>query len=124
MKRLANSIFVALLAASSSTAWCAGWGAILHGSAVEDFNDEDVRQFLAAVKQVLDGPAQSPPVEWRDAGSGAGGSLSVVGNPQVKGFGECRSVRGSVYSKKRKGAPMTWTACKDPTGHWALVRAG
>ena len=123
MKRLANSVFAALLAVSSSTAWCAGWGAILHDSPVEDFNDEDVRQLLAAVKQVLDAPAQSRPVEWSDAESGAGASLSVVGTPKVKGFDECRSVRGSVYSKKRKGTPMTWTACKEPGGHWALVRA-
>lgn len=112
------------MAAAAPVVWPAGWGGILRNGPVEDFNDEDIRLFLSAIKQAVEAPDPSKPVEWRNADSGAGGTLVVLGKATVKNFDECRRVRTTVYSKKQKGVPSVWTTCKDAAGHWKLVSVG
>ena len=88
-----------------------------------DFNDEDMRLFLDAIRKTLAAPGPPEPVEWANPASGAGGSLLVVAQPKVTGFDECRRVRATAFSRRQKGKPATWTACKDPAGQWKLVSA-
>jgi surface antigen len=125
MKTNLHRLLVALIiGAASPLVAAAGWGALLRNSPAEDFNDEDLRQFLTAAKQVLDAPGPPQTQEWRNAESGAGGNLLVLGRPKVQGFEECRRTRITLYSRKRQGNPSVFTACKDPGGRWLLVGAG
>ena len=104
-------------------AWAGqGWTTALRGSVIQDFHDEDLRQFMGAVRRLLDAPVSAEPAEWRNAESGAGAQLVVLGSPQIAGYGECRRVRVTAYSKKRKGQPTSWTACRLADGNWQLVR--
>jgi surface antigen len=105
-------------------AQAAGWGGVLLHGPGEDFNDEDVKLYLETVKKALDAPGDPQPHEWRNEQSGAGGSFLVVGRPKVKGFDECRKLRGTMYSARRKGGTQSLTACKDPGGRWKLLSAG
>ena len=105
----------------------ASWGAILLNGPAEDFHDEDMRLLMDAIRTTLDAPGEPRPVEWRNPDSRAGGSLLVVGQPKVDGYDECRRVRMTLYSKKQKGYPSVWTACREmePGGRrWVLVKAG
>ena len=125
-KKLMPVAVALLVAAACPVAWSAGWGAILRDSPIEDFSDEDLRQYLDVIKTALEAP-ESPqppqPVTWRNAGSGAGGTLLVLDRMKVKDFEECRRVRTVVHSKRREGTPAVWTACKDSSGRWRLVSA-
>jgi surface antigen len=112
------------IAAASPVAVAAGWGAILSDGPGEDFRDEDVRLFMDAIGKTLESPLDSPPLEWRNDKTGAGGTLVVRGQPKVKGYDECRRVRATLYSRKRTGKPFDWTACREPDGHWQVVRMG
>jgi surface antigen len=111
------------LAAPTALA-AAGWGAVLGQGPTLDYNDEDLRLLLDAIRQVLDAPGEPVPVEWRNPQSGAGGTLLVVGRPKLKGHDECRRVRAALHSKKRSGTPVQWTACREAGGRWLLVGAG
>ena len=114
-----------ILVAASPLLGAAGWGTMLLGTPGEDFNDEDLRQFLVTAKQALEAPAPPQTVTWSNAESGAGGSFLVLGESKVKNFEVCRRTRITLYSKKRKGYPAVFTACKDPTsGRWLMVSAG
>ena len=120
------AVLVAALALSAvaPAAHSAGWGNILRDGPVEDFSDEDVSLYMDAIKQTLETGAVSQPVEWRNPDSRSGGTLVVLGKPKMKDFEECRRVRTTVYSKKSKGVPSVWTACKEPAGRWRLVSVG
>lgn len=125
MKTIARRALLVLLLAATGPLCAAGWVAVLKGTPGEDFNDEDLRQFLAAAKQALEAPAPPQTVTWNNAESGAGGSFLVLGEPKVKNFESCRRTRITLHSKKRKGYPTTYTACKDPSsGRWLMVGAG
>ena len=123
-KTLTHVLLALAISASAPLAWPAGWGGVLRNGPVEDFNDEDMRLFLAAIQQAVEAPDPSQPVEWRNADSGAGGKLVVLGKAKVKDFDECRRVRTTLYSKKQKGVASVWTTCKDASGHWKLVSVG
>ncbi|MCY4755734.1 RT0821/Lpp0805 family surface protein [Pelomonas aquatica] len=110
-----------LVTLASPMASAAGWVAILKNSPVEDFNDEDLRLYLDAVKQVLYAPASPQPLEWQNTASGASGTLLVVGHPQLKNQGECRQVRITVHSRKRQGGPSLFTACRQADAGWMLI---
>jgi hypothetical protein len=113
-------IILPLLAlALAPTAWGAGWGAVLDDAAIRDFNDDDVRDYLATVYALLDAPLPAAPVEWSNPRTGSGAQLEVIGQPQ--GFSECRRVRTNVYSRKHKAKARTWTACRDDENGWRLV---
>jgi surface antigen len=108
-----------LLAPAASAA---GWGALLNDTALTDFNDDDVREYLATVTALLDAPLPAAPVDWSNPRTGAGARLEVIGQPRIEGFSECRQVRTNVYSRKHKAPTRTWTACRDSDGGWSLVR--
>jgi surface antigen len=121
--RLPACALAVLLAITVLPAAAAGWGAVLSRGPVVDFNDEDMRLFLEAIRTTLGADGEPQPVEWSNPASGAGGTLRVVGRPQVAGFKECRRVQATVHSRRQTGKPATWTACKDPAGQWKLVSA-
>lgn len=104
-------------------AWPADWSALLSDTALTDFNDQDVRDYLDVVNSFLDAPAPVDPVEWSNPRTGAGARLELLGQPRMEGFPECRRVRTNVYSRKHKAQPRTWTACRDGDGGWRLVSA-
>ena len=121
MSRAAISLLVLVLFAP-----CAGssdWTALLRDKAITDFNDDDVREYLATVYALLDAPLPAAPVQWSNPHTGAGAGLEVIGQPQIEGFAECRRVRTNVYSRKHKAEPRTWTACRDTDGGWRLVKS-
>jgi surface antigen len=113
-----------IIVAASPLAAASGWGALLRNSPAVDYNDEDLRLFLEAAKTALDATGPPQPVEWSNASSGAGGRFVVLGPAKVKNFDECKRVRSTMHSKKQKGYPTTWTACKDTTGRWGVVSMG
>ena len=125
MKRgFVRALLALVIVAASAWAGAAGWGALLRDSPAVDFNDEDLRLFFGALQQTLDAPGPPQPVEWRNAASGAGGSLLVLGEARLEPFRECRRMRITLHSRKRQGLPAVFTACKDDSGRWLLAAAG
>jgi len=123
--RGAAALMVAAVAGLASPWAAANWGLAMRDSPARDFDDEDSRQFLAAVRQVLEAPPPPQPLEWRNQASGAGGTLLVIGQPKRQGFVECRRVRATLHSRRRQGQPQVWTACRQESGgSWKLVSAG
>lgn len=120
MSCAARSLLVLVLFASC--AWSSDWAALLEDKAIADFNDDDVREYLATVYALLDAPMPATPVQWSNPRTGAGAGLEVIGEPQIEGFDECRRVRTNVYSRKHKAESRTWTACRDADGGWRLVK--
>ncbi|HSM22175.1 MAG TPA: hypothetical protein VK876_08210 [Rubrivivax sp.] len=123
-RRGAVTAMVAMVAGLASPWAAASWGLAMRDSPARDFDDEDSRQFLAAIRQVLEAPPPPQPLEWRNEASGAGGTLLVIGRPTRPGFVECRRVRATLYSRRRQGQPQVWTACRQESGgNWNLVSA-
>jgi surface antigen len=123
-----SNLGAALVAAAMTLAavpgQAAGWGAVLGRGPTRDFNDEDLRMLLDAMRQTVEAPGEPEPVAWRNESTGAGGTLQVIGQPKIKGFTDCRRVRVALYSRRQTGTPARWTTCRDPSGRWVLVAAG
>lgn len=98
-----------------------GWVTALRGSVVQDFNDEELRQMLGAIRRQLDAPLPAAPLDWNSPDSGAGVHIEVSGSPRIAGFENCRSLRLAAHSKKRKGETVAFTACQVPGGNWKVV---
>jgi surface antigen len=127
----ANRALCALLAlalcAAAPLSWPArggSWAGILGDGPAQDLSDEDLRLFTEAVQKTLDAPGEPQPVEWSNPATGAGGSLLVLGEATYKDFEQCRRMRATTHSKKRRGYPSVWTVCKDTDGRWRMVGAG
>ena len=120
---LVRTVLALSIAVACPPAWSAGWVALLRDSPAEDFNDEDLRQFLDAAKSALDAPNPDEPVEWKNVSTGSGARFVVLGPVKVENYSECKRVRSTTYSRKRKGYPTVWTACRDTDGHWQFVSA-
>jgi hypothetical protein len=120
VKSAARTLFVLVLLAPA--AWSSDWASLLKDKAITDFNDDDVREYLATVHALLDAPLPAAPMQWSNPRTGAGADLEVIGQPQIEGFAECRRVRTNVYSRKYKAQPRIWTACRDGDGGWRLVK--
>jgi phosphatidylserine/phosphatidylglycerophosphate/cardiolipin synthase-like enzyme len=52
----------------------AGWGAVLGRGPTRDFDDEDLRMLLDAIRQTVEAPGTPEPVAWRNECTGAGGT--------------------------------------------------
>ena len=123
-RNLKRAMLALAIAVASPWAAAAGWGSLLGNSPAVDFNDDDLRQFIDAMKQALDAPGPPQAVTWRKEVSGAGGTLLVLGPAKFENYGDCRRAQITLYSRKRQGNPAVFTACKDPGGRWLLVGAG
>jgi surface antigen len=122
---LCRALLALTIFAVAPAAWAtSGWGAVLRDGPIEDFNDEDLRLYLEAIRKALETPGAPQPVTWQNAASGAGGSLTVLGEPKVQGFAECRRVQATLQSRRRTGLPTVWTACREAGGRWQLVSVG
>lgn len=126
-KKLLRAMLALAILAAAPVASAVPWGAILLNGPAEDFHDEDIRLLMDAIRTTLEAPGEPKPVEWSNVDSRAGGSLLVIGRPKVEGFDECRRVRMTLYSRRQKGYPSVFTACREmePGGRrWLLVAAG
>lgn len=74
--------------------------------------------------KVLNAPAASSTVDWRNDATGAGTSFNALGEPKVKGFAECHRVSSTTPSKTRKARLAVWPACKDMGGRLLVVEVG
>ena len=126
MKTTLSRILLTLaLVAAAPLAWSfSGWEQALAEGPGEQFNEEDVRLLRDAFKRTVEAPNPPQQTQWRNAATGSGGTMLVIGQAAVKDFDECRRVRIALYSKKRQGKPFVWTTCKDPAGSWRLVSVG
>ena len=123
-KGVVRAVLALVIVAASPWAVASGWGALLRDSPAVDFNDEDMRLFLAALRQTLDAPGPAQTVSWRNDASGAGGTLLVLGETRLEPFSECRRTRITLHSRRRQGVPAVFTACRDDSGRWLLAAAG
>ncbi|HEX2495151.1 MAG TPA: RT0821/Lpp0805 family surface protein [Steroidobacter sp.] len=123
MNTILRSAALALALAAAPSASAIDWAALFKDAAISDFDDEDVRQYLDALRSMLDAPLPAPPLDWRNERTGAGAHIETLGQVQVENFDECRRMRTTVYSKRNKGQPFVWTACRDEGGRWRLVSA-
>jgi surface antigen len=122
--KLRRTVAALAVVAASPLASAAGWVALLHSSPAVDYNEEDLRLFLESAKAALDAPDPPQTVDWSNAATGANGRFLVLGPAKVKNFEQCKRVRSTMNSKKQKGYPSVWTACKDPSGRWGVVSMG
>jgi surface antigen len=113
---------IALLILAPAAAWSSDWTPLLKDQALVDFNEEDLRDYLKVVNELLDAPQPAAPVEWSNPKTGVGARLEVIGQPRVEGFAECRRMRTNVYSSKHKATTRTWTACRASDGAWSLTK--
>ena len=124
IKKLCVQLLLGCAMASASLhAYSAGWISLFKGTPVEDFDDEDLRRMLDAIKVVLGDPKPADVVQWKNDATGSGGDFRVVGEPVRSGYEACRRVKFNTYSKQRKGYATTWTACKESGGKWVLASA-
>lgn len=118
-----RAVLALSIALACPAAWSAGWVALLRGTPAQDFNDEDLRQFLEAARSALDSPNPDEPVEWRNASTGSGARFVVLGTAMVENYSECKRMSSTSFSRRRTGHPTVWTACRDADGHWQIVSA-
>ena len=86
-------------------------GLTLQNSPFSQFDDEDYRQFFAAVGQAANGPVDGPAVNWVNAASGAHGSVNVTRAFQ-RPEGDCRDLQGENTARGRS-EPFRVAVCKD-----------
>jgi len=127
-RRLAPG-FLAILAcmcalALSLPAQAAGWVVVLKNTPAEDFNDEDIRQFLGAAVKLLNAPGEgpAPDVAWKNPESGCGGDFKELARSVDAAGRACRRIRLGVYSKQHPASVATWTVCRGEDGRWKVTK--
>jgi hypothetical protein len=125
MQPHASSRFLAaclcvLALAAARPAQAAGWVVVLKNSPAEDFNDDDIEQFLQTAVKVLNAEAPQGEVAWRNDASGAGGHFKELGRSVDKAGRPCRRLRLGVYSKQKTESFGTWMVCKGEDGRWKV----
>jgi surface antigen len=123
-RHFALAILVCLFACAAP-AQASGWVVVLKDTPAEDFNDEDIRQFLTAAVKVLNAPGEGPAedVAWKNPESGSGGHFKELSRSvDAKGHA-CRRLQLEVYSKERQGTLHTWTVCRGDDGRWKVTQA-
>jgi hypothetical protein len=95
-----------------------GWVVVLKNSPAEEFNDEDIEQFLQNAIKVLN--AETPPgeVAWSNVASGSGGHFKELARSVDKAGRPCRRLRLGVYSKQKAETFSTWMICRAEDGRW------
>ena len=98
----------------------AGWVTLLKNTPAEEFDDEDIRQFLSAAKRALDADGPPEEVQWSNPASGAGGRFKELSRSTDAAGRPCKQLRFGIYSKKQSEKSTTWTLCREE-GRWRLV---
>jgi surface antigen len=119
----ARALGLAFLLGLSLPLHAAGWIAVLKDTPAERFDEEDLGLFAAAAKSALNAGDGAQPVVWSNPSTGSGGSFTELGHSVGKGGEPCKRMRISVYARQRPERSVTWTACRDGTGHWQLLKA-
>jgi len=127
-RRLAPG-FLAIVACAGALALplpaqATGWVVVLKDTPAEDFNDEDIRQFLTAAVKLLNAPGEgpAPDVAWKNPESGSGGDFKELARSVDAAGHACRRIRLSIYSKQRAGSAATWTVCRGDDGRWKVTK--
>ena len=102
-----------------------GWVVVLKNTPAEDFNDEDIREFLAAAVKLLNAPGEgpAPDVAWKNAETGAGGHFKELSRSLDPLGHACRRLQLGVYSKQHPESIATWTVCRGDDGRWKVTKA-
>jgi hypothetical protein len=117
---LAAAVALACLLPAAPAAHAAGWVVLLKDTPAEDFDDEDIRQFLSAAKRALDADGPPEEVQWSNPASGAGGRFKELSRSTDAAGRPCKQLRFGIYSKKQSEKSTTWTLCREE-GRWRLV---
>ena len=130
MPRFRAPWFLATLAfafafALASPAQATGWVVVLKNTPAEDFNDEDIRQFLTAAVKLLNAPGEgpAPDVAWKNPESGSGGDFKELARSVDAAGHACRRLRLGIYSKQHAASVATWTVCRGDDGRWKVTKA-
>jgi surface antigen len=125
-RRLAPWCLAILLCAlAPPPALATGWVVVLKNTPAEDFNDEDIRQFLTAAVKLLNAPGEgpAPDVAWNNPESGSGGDFKELARSTDAAGHACRRLRLGVYSKQHPESIATWTVCRGDDGRWKVTKA-
>ena len=128
MPRRFSARFLAILAcaiALAAPAQATGWVVVLKNTPAEDFNDEDIKQFLMAAVKLLNAPGEGPAadVAWNNPESGSGGHFKELSRSLDAAGHACRRLRLGVYSKQKSESIATWTVCRGDDGRWKVTKA-
>jgi surface antigen len=126
MKRsrfLASLVALAGLLPAAPPVAAAGWVVLLKDTPAEDFDDDDLHQFLSAAKRTLDAEGPAEEVQWSNPATGAGGRFKELSRSTDASGRPCKRLRFGIYSKKQSEKFTTWTACRTEDGRWRLVSA-
>jgi surface antigen len=126
-RRLSPRILAILVCAVAlaAPAQATGWVVVLKNTPAEDFNDEDIKQFLAAAVKLLNAPGEGPAadVAWNNAESGSGGHFKELSRSVDAAGRACRRLQLGVYSKQHAESMATWTVCRGEDGRWKIAKA-
>jgi surface antigen len=119
---LRAAILVLLVVATPwAVAGSGGWVAILKNTPAEQFDDEDLKMFLAAAGNALNAEATPPqPVVWSNPDTGSGGRFLELRRSTLSGGAPCKRMKVSTYAKNRSEQSVTYTLCKNAAGKWQL----
>lgn len=91
----------------------------LKNSPASKFNAADFKLMRASLEKALAGPAEGPPLEWKNEQTGASGSVTPAGADESAAPKKCRKLRVANAYKLMKDEGV-YTFCMGNTGKWAL----
>ena len=115
---LAASLLAAALAAVLPSAQATDL-LFLKNSPASKFNAADFKLMRASLEKALAGPAEGPPLEWKNEQTGASGSVTPAGADESAAPKKCRKLRVANAYKLMKDEGV-YTFCMGNTGKWAL----
>jgi len=117
MKRLAITL-LALCALASANVQAQNWISLLKNTPSEFFDDEDMKLFLAAVREALDGVDDNQVRGWQNPRSGHHGDATVLRRFDSKDR-PCKELRVRNEAQGRKSDErFDWCSVE---GRWRLL---
>lgn len=111
--------FTLLFGICSEGAIAAGENAALKGTAVSKFKGPDLALMKAKVDQALKAETDGETLEWRNAETGAAGTVTPLARFSASGLA-CRRLRIVSTYRETNGAGV-YRFCEKPAGQWKLV---
>jgi hypothetical protein len=121
--QLRLALLVILMAAPPwAVAASGGWVSILKNTPAEQFDDEDLKMYLAAAAKALNADTSPPEaVAWRNPKTGSGGSFLELSRSTLSGGSPCKRMKVSTYANSLSEKSATYTLCKNAAGQWRLT---
>jgi hypothetical protein len=98
----------------------AGNMSFLKDSAIEQFNDEDIRLMIAAVNEVVADQHTPAKRQWKNEATGNYGSLQTAVADNGPSGEKCKRLRVENHAGSRAGK-STYTMCDIPPDGWRWV---